>query len=213
VEKVIRVIGIAAPFPYDNVDTDQIIPAEFLKITKRDGLGKYLFNNWRYLGDGTPNYSFVLNDKRYSGASILVAGRNFGIGSSREHAVWALMDYGFRAIVAASFGDIFYENAAKNGLVCAVLSEGDLEGLRARVAAGPTTVVVDVENLVVKCEDLALSFNMDKATQNRLLTGLDDIEYTLKFYSSKIAEYEEKRRACLRLKQISLEELERLSLG
>lgn len=208
---VSRVEGLALPFPYDNVDTDQIIPAEFLKITKREGLGRYLFYNWRYLKDGSPNPGFVLNDKRYSGAKILVAGRNFGIGSSREHAVWAIMDYGFGAVIASSFGDIFYENAAKNGLVCVVLSEVELDRLRAAALREPLFVRVDVEKLLVCYGEATVGFTMDKATQNRLLTGLDDVGYTLKFYSEKIAEYEAKSKPFLRPKQIGLQELERLA--
>lgn len=207
---VSKVEGLALPFPYDNVDTDQIIPAEFLKITKREGLGRYLFYNWRYLRDGTPNPGFVLNQERYRGAKILVAGRNFGIGSSREHAVWAIIDYGFGAVIASSFGDIFYENAAKNGLVCAVLSEGELEKLRTAALREPLVVTVDVEKLLVCYGEVEVGFTMDKATRNRLLTGLDDVGYTLKFYSEKIAEYEAKSKPFLRPREISLRELERL---
>lgn len=203
--------GLAVPFGYDNVDTDQIIPAEFLKITKREGLGKYLFYNWRYLRDGSPNPEFILNNERYRGAKILVAGRNFGIGSSREHAVWAIMDYGFGAVIASSFGDIFYENAAKNGLVCVVLGDKELEGLRAAALREPLVVRVDVEKLVVSYGHTLVGFSMDRATQNRLLTGLDDVGYTIKFYSKKIAEYEEKSKPFLRPRQVSLEELERLA--
>lgn len=209
---VTRVEGLALPFAYDNVDTDQIIPAEFLKITKREGLGNYLFYNWRYLGDGSPNPAFILNNQKYRGAKVLVAGRNFGIGSSREHAVWAILDYGFKAVVASSFGDIFYENAAKNGLVCVVLGEKELEELRHEASRKPTNVVVDVEGLFLVYGDKTVRFNMDRATQNRLLTGLDDVDYTIKFYSEKILEYERKRsKEFLKPKRIGLEELERLA--
>ncbi|MEM0120989.1 MAG: 3-isopropylmalate dehydratase small subunit [Thermoprotei archaeon] len=209
-DKVIRVKGIGLPFAYDNVDTDQIIPAEFLKITKREGLGEHLFNNWRYLENGEPNPHFILNDKKYRGANILIAGRNFGIGSSREHAVWALMDYGFKAIIAASFGDIFYENAAKNGLVCAIVDdEGELDALRSVAFDKPIDFEVNVERLVITYADKVLHFRMDRATQNRLLTGLDDIEYTLKFYLQRIREYEMGRPVYMAPRKVELKELEK----
>ena len=208
-DKITKVTGVALPFAYDNVDTDQIIPAEYLKITRREGLGRHLFNNWRYLENGEPNPNFILNDQRYRDACILVAGRNFGIGSSREHAVWALADYGFKVIIAASFGDIFYENAAKNGLVCVILDDKEVDTVRRAALNQPLELEVDVERLLIRYSGMELRFKMDQATQNRLLTGLDDIEYTLKFYSHKIHEYEAKKPAFLGPRKVDLEGLEK----
>src|SRR5919202_2940580 len=124
--------GLAAPLDRPNVDTDQIIPKQFLKRVARTGFGEFLFYDWRYRDDGTPDPSFVLNEPRYAGASVLVAGRNFGCGSSREHAPWALLEYGFRAIVAPSYADIFMNNCTKNGILPVVLSEGEVAELARR---------------------------------------------------------------------------------
>src|SRR5919199_1361376 len=118
--------GVAAPLDHPNVDTDQIIPKQFLKRIERTGFGQFLFYDWRYLSDGQPDPSFILNEPRYQGASILITGRNFGCGSSREHAPWALEDYGFRAIIAPSFADIFANNCLKNGLLPVGLAEADV---------------------------------------------------------------------------------------
>src|SRR3954464_10984988 len=124
--------GVAAPLDHPNIDTDQIIPKQFLKRVERTGFGQFLFYDWRYESDGSPDASFVLNEPRYEGASVLLAGRNFGCGSSREHAPWALLDYGFRAIIAPSFADIFMNNCMKNGIVPVVLSETDTAELMRR---------------------------------------------------------------------------------
>src|SRR5215218_6882970 len=143
--------GVAAPLDHPNVDTDQIIPKQFLKRVERTGFGQFLFYDWRSAAEGSPDAAFVLNEPRYAGASVLLAGRNFGCGSSREHAPWALLDYGFRAIIAPSFADIFMNNCMKNGIVPVVLSEKDTAALVER-ARGVTdyTATVDLERRVVE---------------------------------------------------------------
>ncbi len=169
--------GRAVPLDRSDVDTDQIIPSDWLKRVERTGFGKGLFSEWRDERD------FVLNDERFAGATILVAGPNFGTGSSREHAVWALMDYGFVAVVSPRFGDIFANNATKNGLVPVQVSEQTAALLRAAVEADPDLVVtVDVERLLlsVPAADIEETFSMDDATQERFLKGLDDIGITLR---------------------------------
>jgi 3-isopropylmalate/(R)-2-methylmalate dehydratase small subunit len=176
--KAIHVVeGRAVPLERSDVDTDQIIPSDWLKRVERTGFGRGLFSEWRDDPD------FVLNQQRYAGATILVAGPRFGIGSSREHAVWALMDYGFAAIIAPSFGDIFVNNSSKQGLVITQLSHDDVDELRAIVVADPTTlVVVDVDQLKVEVPAAGWqrSFTLDPMTRERLLNGWDDISLTLR---------------------------------
>src|SRR5918998_1845699 len=128
--------GVAAPLDHPNVDTDQIIPKQFLKRVERTGFGQFLFYDWRYKSDGSPDDAFVLNEPRYAGASVLIAGRNFGCGSSREHAPWALLDYGFRAVVAPSFADIFKNNCTKNGVLPVTLSDEEVAELVRRARGG-----------------------------------------------------------------------------
>jgi 3-isopropylmalate/(R)-2-methylmalate dehydratase small subunit len=175
--KPIRVVeGRAVPLERSDVDTDQIIPSDWLKRVERTGFGRGLFSEWR----DDPN--FVLNQQSYVGATILVAGPRFGIGSSREHAVWALMDYGFEAIIAPSFGDIFVNNSSKQGLVIAQLSHEDVDELSAFILADPTTlVVVDVERQMVEvpASGWQRPFTLDPMTRERLLNGWDDISLTL----------------------------------
>jgi 3-isopropylmalate/(R)-2-methylmalate dehydratase small subunit len=189
-EPVTKVSGKTIPFPFDDVDTDQIIPAEFLKTTKKDGLGIHLFGNWRYDGTGRQVEDFVLNRPAYRGASILVAGANFGIGSSREHAVWALLDYGIKAVLATSFGDIFYENAARNGLVLAQLDPASLEHLRNLSQGAELIATLDLEAMRVLFAGTSVPFSMKEGVRRRLMSGLDEISYTLEFYKKKIEEYE-----------------------
>src|SRR6267378_958429 len=155
--------GIVAPLDRPNVDTDQIIPKQFLKRVERTGFGEFLFYDWRYNAKGEPDPSFVLNADAYLGATILVAGKNFGCGSSREHAPWALLDYGFRAIIAPSFADIFANNCMKNGIVPAVLSESEIEELFRRTSDGQGyQVTVDLERRVVEDEQgFSASFVID----------------------------------------------------
>ncbi|MFA7505689.1 MAG: 3-isopropylmalate dehydratase small subunit [Burkholderiaceae bacterium] len=196
--------GIVAPLDRANVDTDAIIPKQFLKSIKRSGFGPNLFDEWRYLDVGEPgmdnskrplNPDFVLNQQRYKGASILLARKNFGCGSSREHAPWALLDYGFRIIIAPSFADIFYNNCFKNGVLPIVLTEGDVDRLFGEVAAFPGfELVVDLPEQVVRSADDALSyrFEVDPHRKYCLVNGLDDIGLSLR-HSDLIREYEAKR--------------------
>jgi 3-isopropylmalate/(R)-2-methylmalate dehydratase small subunit len=176
--KPVRVLeGRAVPLERSDVDTDQIIPSEWLKRVERTGFGRGLFSEWR---DDT---TFVLNQPEYAGATILVAGARFGTGSSREHAVWALMDYGFGAVVASSFGDIFRNNSSKQGLVTVQLSASDVDELSELVKDDPTRlIVVDVEKLVVEVPEAGWrrSFALDAMTQERLLEGWDDIGISLR---------------------------------
>jgi len=189
-EPVVRVVGKAAPLEADDVDTDQIIPAEFLKVIERKGLGKYLFYRWRYDEKGGLKGDFVLDRPDFRDAKILVAGRNFGIGSSRENAVWALTDFGIRCVIASSFGDIFYGNASKNGLVCVKLLEENVAKLRNMAKSGNLLVSVDLQSQTVSYAGETISFNMEPHIRERLMKGLDDIQTTLEKYSGKIIEYE-----------------------
>lgn len=186
--------GIVAPLDRPNVDTDQIIPKQFLKRIERTGFGEFLFYDWRYKATGERNPSFVLNDERYAGASILVTGRNFGCGSSREHAPWALLDYGFRAIVAPSFADIFANNCLKNGVLPVVLSEAEVaELLRRAQALEGYRLTVDLENRAVTDSDgFSASFEIDDFSRRCLLEGLDDIGLTLQD-EPQISAYEARR--------------------
>ena len=187
------VSGKAAPLPIDNVDTDQIIPAEFLKLLSRKGLGKYLFHRWRYDELGNPRVGFVLDEERFRGAKILVAGRNFGIGSSRENAVWALVDFGLEAIVAPSFGDIFYGNAVRNYLACIRLSEENVRTLQEKAASGSLVLRVDLSRQEVTSEEgLCLRFNMEDDIRRKLLLRVNDIDLTMSSVD-RISEYERRR--------------------
>jgi len=192
--KQVRVAsGRAVPLKRSDVDTDQIIPAEWLKRVERTGFEKGLFSTWR------DDRNFVLNDERYSGASILVAGPSFGVGSSREHAVWALQQYGFDVVIAPSFSDIFRNNCTKNGLVPVVLDTSIVESLWAAIEADPRTeITVDVERLTVEVPSTGArhSFVLDAATQERFLNGLDDIGITMS-HDAAIGEYEGRRPAWL----------------
>jgi 3-isopropylmalate/(R)-2-methylmalate dehydratase small subunit len=183
--------GLVVPLDKVNVDTDQIIPKQFLKRIERTGFGQFLFNDWRFSGDGNKIADFVLHDPRYGKASILVAGKNFGCGSSREHAVWALMDYGFRVIIAPAFGDIFSTNSLKNGLLTVRLSEEQVAEItrRAREIDG-YELTVDLETLRVEDKQgFAASFAMDEFSRHCLMNGLDDIGLTLQ-REAQIAAYE-----------------------
>jgi 3-isopropylmalate/(R)-2-methylmalate dehydratase small subunit len=192
-----KLTGVVAPLDRPNVDTDQIIPKQFLKRIERTGFGEFLFWDWRYGEGGEPEASFVLNGPRYEGATILLAGRNFGCGSSREHAPWALLDYGFRAIIAPSFADIFMNNCMKNGIVPVVLSEADTAELmrRAQDAEAGYEVTVDLERRVVEDErGFSASFEIDDFRRHCLMEGLDDIALTLRS-EPRIAAYEARRAA------------------
>ncbi|HLH09992.1 MAG TPA: 3-isopropylmalate dehydratase small subunit [Terriglobales bacterium] len=184
--------GIVVPLDRPNVDTDQIIPKQFLKRIERTGFGQFLFNDWRFTPDGKPNPEFVLNAPRYKSASILVAAKNFGCGSSREHAPWALADYGFRAIIAPSFADIFSNNCGKNGLLTVVLTEAEVNELlkRAQQTEG-YKLTIDLERKqVTDDQGFRASFGIDEFRRRCLLDGLDDIGLTLR-HEAEIAAYEQ----------------------
>ena len=185
--------GLVAPLDRANVDTDQIIPKQFLKRIERTGFGEFLFYDWRYFPDGKPNPDFVLNEPRYKGASILIANKNFGCGSSREHAPWSLAEYGFRVIIAPSFADIFANNCFKNGLLPIVLEEQTVNDLIARTEAKPGyELLIDLEEQLIKDEDgLSLRFDVNEFQRYCLLKGLDDIGLTLQ-HEASISEYEKR---------------------
>lgn len=186
--------GLVAPLNRVNVDTDQIIPKQFLKRIERTGFGQFLFFDWRFREDGSPDPSFVLNRPEYRSASILLAGANFGCGSSREHAPWALADYGFRVLLASSFADIFYNNCFKNGLLPIRLPETTIADLFARVETAPCQLTVNLERLkITGPEGLSLDFEVDPFRRECLLKGLDDIGLTLE-HEADIAAFEARRR-------------------
>lgn len=174
--------GIAIPLDRTNVDTDQIIPKQFLKRIERTGYGEFLFYNWRFEGDGSPRKDFLLNCDPYSSGTILLARRNFGCGSSREHAVWALQDFGIRAVIAPSFADIFASNASKNGLLTVELDEDSVERMFAAASrSNRYEVTVDLERLeVFDSAGLSLRFEMDPFKRKCLLQGLDEIALTMR---------------------------------
>ncbi len=188
-EKFTTHTGVAAPLTRSAVDTDQIIPAVYLKRVTKTGFDDALFANWRQ------DPEFVLNQPAYAGASILVAGPDFGTGSSREHAVWALRDYGFQVVLSPKFADIFRGNAGKQGLVTGVVSEVDIEALWAAIEADPgVEMTVDLVERTAQLGDLRVSFDIDDYTRWRLLEGLDDIGLTLR-NEDKIAQFEARREA------------------
>ena len=197
--------GLVAPLDRANVDTDQIIPKQFLKSIKRTGFGPNLFDEWRYLDVGQPyqdnsrrplNKDFVLNAERYQGASVLLARENFGCGSSREHAPWALEEYGFRSIIAPSYADIFFNNSFKNGLLPIILSDAEVDELFAQVEAEPGyQLSIDLEaQAVTRPDGKVLKFEIDAFRKHCLLNGLDDIGLTLQD-DVAIAAFESKHRA------------------
>ena len=190
-QKFTKHTGLAAPLYQPNIDTDQIIPKQFLKRIERSGYGEFLFYDWRFNSDGSPVAGFVLNDEKYDGASVLIAGANFGCGSSREHAPWSLTDYGFRTVIAPSFADIFYNNSLKNGLLPVVLSESEVAELarRAQSAEG-CRITVDLENKsVTDNAGFSAAFDIDEFPRTCLLNGHDDIALTL-LHEDKITAYE-----------------------
>src|SRR5436309_2073092 len=190
-EPFIRLSSRAALLLLDDVDTDQIIPARFLTTTARVGLGAHLFADWRFDGKGEPRRDFALNDSTATNARILVTGRNFGCGSSREHAPWALLDYGFRAVVAPSFGDIFRANALKNGLLPIAVSETNHRDLVAGLRRSPRALLnVDLESQTLECPDgLRCAFPIDPFAKRCLLDGVDELGFLLAAHAD-IAAYE-----------------------
>jgi 3-isopropylmalate/(R)-2-methylmalate dehydratase small subunit len=191
--------GTVAPLDRANVDTDQIIPKQFLKRIERSGFGEFLFYDWRHAADGELDSSFVLNEPKYQGASILIAGKNFGCGSSREHAPWALADYGFRAIIAPSFADIFSNNCYKNGLLPITLSDEEVAALmRNAVLIDGYELTIDLERRLVTDTEIIppfrATFAIDEFQRHCLLEGLDDIGLTLK-HEADISAFEARRLA------------------
>ncbi|MEM9000852.1 MAG: 3-isopropylmalate dehydratase small subunit [Bacteroidota bacterium] len=180
-EKFKTLTSRAVPLPIENVDTDQIIPARFLKATHKIGFGENLFRDWRYQKDGTPNKKFVLNDATYEG-SILVAGENFGCGSSREHAAWALADYGFKVVVSSYFADIFRGNALNNGILPIKIDEEKLQRLLKHISENPNaTLHIDLENQRLALGDIGLDerFDIDAYKKMCLINGYDDIDFLI----------------------------------
>ena len=188
--------ALAAPLDRANVDTDQIIPKQFLKRIERTGYGDFLFFDWRQTPGGEPVANFVLNDPRYKGAKILVAGKNFGCGSSREHAAWALSDFGFRAVIAPSFADIFFSNAGKNGIVLARLTEQEVDTLLQNAQKNPTyqlTVSLEAQT-VTDGRGFSAKFEIDPFRKFCLLEGLDDIGLTLR-HAAELDKFEQQHEA------------------
>ena len=180
-----KIKSIVTPLDQVNVDTDQIVPKQFLKLVTKSGFGKYLFFNWRFDENENQKEDFVLNNKKYQNSKILVTGENFGCGSSREHAVWALKDYGFLVIIAPSFADIFYSNCFKNGILPIKLEERIVKKLKHEFGE----LEVDLENQILKTNTEQISFNINSHKKKILLEGLDDISQTLQF-EDKISQYE-----------------------
>tara|TARA_X000000368_G_scaffold162398_2_gene128036 strand:- start:281 stop:916 length:636 start_codon:yes stop_codon:yes gene_type:complete len=191
----------AAYIDRKNIDTDAIIPKQYLKAVTREGFGENLFDDWRYLEPGNlgdnhslrkKNPDFFLYDKKNENAQILVTGDNFGCGSSREHAVWALMDYGFNVVISTSFADIFYNNCFKNGLLPIILKEKDIHSIKENIDKNKNIFTVNLENQSIQSDGLLIKFKIDKRRKEVLTDGIDDISETLKL-SDKIKEYENKK--------------------
>ncbi|EFV40028.1 3-isopropylmalate dehydratase small subunit [Hafnia paralvei ATCC 29927] len=191
---LIKHSGIVVPLDAANVDTDAIIPKQFLQKVTRTGFGQHLFNDWRFLDDAgqQPNPDFILNQPEFKGASILLTRENFGCGSSREHAPWALTDYGFKVVIAPSFADIFYGNSFNNQLLPVTLSEAEIDELFAQVEAAPgMSFTVDLETQTVQAGDKSYSFELDSFRRHCMMNGLDSIGLTLQ-HEAAISEYEGK---------------------
>jgi 3-isopropylmalate/(R)-2-methylmalate dehydratase small subunit len=184
----------AVPLPVENIDTDQIIPARFLKATSRDGFGENLFRDWRYNGDGNPKEDFVLNDKRYSG-KILIAGKNFGCGSSREHAAWAIYDAGFKVVVSSYFADIFKGNALNNGLLPLQVSDVDLQIILEQIFKDPSTefsLDLESQKLAIPALQRSITFEIDPYKKECMINGYDDIDFLVN-QKEEIEAYEKQR--------------------
>ena len=186
-EKFKTIKSIATPLDKVNIDTDQIIPKQFLKLVQKTGFGQYLFYDWRFEKDGNPRTDFVLNNPKYRGSRILLTRDNFGCGSSREHAAWALLDYGFTVIIAPSFADIFYNNCFKNGILPVKIDNKTLDML----FNNASEIEVDLEKQIIKTIDMTIPFEIENHRKKTLLEGLDDISTTLQ-YEDKISQYEKK---------------------
>lgn len=188
--------GVPISIPREDIDTDQILPKQFMKLIDKKGFGKHLFHDWRYLDleGNILNPEFILNQEGFKNASVLIAGKNFGCGSSREHAPWALSDFGFRAILAPSFADIFSINSAKNGIALIRLKEEEIHYLNEWVTKNPGSQIrINLENSEVQAGDKTFFFHLDSASVNRIREGLDDIDITLK-NAKEISDFEQKRK-------------------
>jgi 3-isopropylmalate/(R)-2-methylmalate dehydratase small subunit len=184
-EKLNKVSSIITPLDRPNIDTDQIVPKQFLKLVQRTGFGKFLFHDWRFDQNNDPKKDFVLNDPKYSGSRILVSGDNFGCGSSREHAAWAIKDYGFDVVIAPSFADIFYNNCFKNGILPISLPRDVVLD----IMKTDSVVQVDLASQLIQYNSKSIHFEIDESRKKTLLEGLDDIAITLQ-YENKITSYE-----------------------
>ena len=200
-KKFTEIKSIAAFIDRKNIDTDAIIPKQYLKAVTREGFGENLFDDWRYLEPGNlgddhsqrkKNPDFFLYDKKNKNAKILVVGDNFGCGSSREHAVWALMDYGFEVVISTSFADIFYNNCFKNGLLPILVNKEDIQNITSNIDKNNNEFIVNLKNQSIICNDFKIIFEIDDRRKEVLLEGIDDISETLKL-SDKIKEYENKK--------------------
>ncbi|MEI7013031.1 3-isopropylmalate dehydratase small subunit [Leptospira licerasiae] len=199
--------GIPVSIAREDIDTDQILPKQFMKLIDKKGFGKHLFHDWRYsdLEGNIPNPEFILNRDGFKNSSVLIAGKNFGCGSSREHAPWALSDFGFRAILAPSFADIFSINSAKNGIALVRLREGEISYLNEWISKNPGySIRIDLENLEVQAGDKKFYFHLDPASINRIRNGWDDIDITLK-NAKEILDFEQKRKAEMPFLEVSWE--------
>lgn len=200
-ETFISHTGVLAALETNNIDTDQIIPKQYLKSIAKTGFGKYLFDSWRYLDEGSLgkqqrqiNPDFILNQSPFDSASILVTGENFGCGSSREHAVWALYEYGIRCVIAESFSDIFFTNSFKNGLLLIQLDTQNIQKLISKTKqAEPYILNIDLEKQYIEGDGIQIDFDIDSSLKHRLLHGLDDIGMTLQ-YADQIKSYEQQRK-------------------
>ena len=182
-----KITSVLTPFDRVNVDTDQIVPKQFLKLIHKTGFGKFLFYDWRFDQNNKPKNDFVLNNSKYAGSKILLTRENFGCGSSREHAAWALKDYGFNVIIAPSFADIFYDNCFKNGILPIILDSKQVQDL----FDTESNLSIDLENQTIKLDNKTINFEIDDFRKKTLLEGLDDITQTLQ-YQDKIVEYEKR---------------------
>lgn len=188
IQPITTYTGKVVPLFNDNIDTDQIIPKVYLKRITKSGFGPFAFDEWRYLPDGTNNPDFNPNKPEFSGATILITGDNFGCGSSREHAAWALKDYGFNIIIAGSFSDIFFMNCTKNGMLPITLGENERKYL-----ASQKEITIDLPNQTVSANDKSFNFQIDETWKHKLVNGLDDIAITLE-YEDLIEQYENKNK-------------------
>lgn len=192
-EPFVKHTGVVAPLDKTNIDTDQIIPKQFLKRVERSGFGQFMFYDWRYKEQGIPNPDFILNSPKYSGCSILATGRNFGSGSSREHAVWAIADFGIKCIIAPSFADIFYNNCFQNGILPIVVKDKTASCLieKATINVGyRISIDLNAQSIKDAKEEISIKFNIDSFRKYTMLNGLDDIGLTLQ-HEEKILSYEQ----------------------